>query len=416
MKRKGLLIWGTATLVALLVAIFFVKKVHYVNQKPAVALGGEYFSKLKQGQTSDALAMYSDEFRRQHGEQWRKLLTDIDERYGTVAGVTLLDARTAPVGEIACVVVRYQTTRNLLFSEEKLTVCRERAATQMVIAGHEMVRLDTGQKAAAGITFTEINVVSVGAAKTSIERTPLTVTPVAVRNAAEEFYNRMSAEQYDAIYVASSDDFKASGSRDQILHFLNRVDQRIGGPCSAATLVKETVSPSQSGDLMYLSYVRKCNNEDVRDGVSWKFMHGKALLASYYLNSLDGSHLPLINAEKQENSADPAETARRSTDSFYRKISAQQYDAVFELASQQLKAPEKRGMVLGMLKQIQQIAGTCDAPILAETSYTTGTAGMFVELSYTRSCANREISDHFNWKVVKGEALLEGYYVGGLTE
>lgn len=224
----------------------------------------------------------------------------------------------------------------------------------------------------------------------------------------------MSAEQYDAIYEASSDDFKASGSRDQILHFLNKVDQRIGAPCSAATLVQESVP--ETGDLMYLSYVRKCNNEDIRDGVSWKFMHGKALLASYYLNSVDGIDLPLINAEKQENSADLAEAARRSTDSFYRKISAQQYDAVFELATEQLRAPEKRGMVLGMLKQIQQEAGTCDAPILAETSYTTGTAGMFVELSYTRRCANREISDHFNWKIVKGEALLDGYYVGGLTK
>ena len=402
-------------MVALLAAIFFARKVHYVNPKPAVALGGEYFSKLKQGQINDALAMYSDEFRRQHGEQWQELLTGIDERYGTVAGVTLLDARTAPVGEVACVVVRYQITRNLLFSEEKLTVCPEKANTQMAIAGHEMVRLDNGQKTAAGITFTEINVVSVGSARPSIEkRTPLTVTPVAVRNAADEFYNRMSAEQYDAIYEASSDDFKASGSRDQILHFLNKVDQRIGAPCSAATLVQEAVP--ETGDLMYLSYVRKCNNEDIRDGVSWKFMHGKALLASYYLNSVDGIDLPLINAEKQENSADLAETARRSTENFYRKISAQQYDAAFELASEQLRAPEKREMVLGMLKQTEQTAGTCDAPILAETSYTTGTAGLFVELSYTRSCANSGISDHFNWKIVKGEALLDGYYVGGLIK
>jgi len=54
--KRGVLIWGTAILVALLAAIFFARKVHYVNPKPAVALGGEYFSKLKQGQINDALA------------------------------------------------------------------------------------------------------------------------------------------------------------------------------------------------------------------------------------------------------------------------------------------------------------------------------------------------------------------------
>jgi hypothetical protein len=404
-------------MVALLVAIFLAKKIQHVDPKPAVALGEEYFSQLKRGQTSDALAMYSDEFRRQHGEQWRQLLTGIDERYGTVSEFTVLDAKTAPVGEVACIVVRYKVTRNLLFSEEKLTVCPEKANARMSIAGHEIVRLDTGQQTTAGVTFTEVNLISVGGATPNTEkRTPLTVTPAAVRNAADEFYNLMSAAQYDAIYEASGDDFKASGSRDQLLHFLNEVGQEIGNPCYANTLIKETVSPSETGDLMYLSYVRDCNNVDVHDGVSWKFMHGKPLLASYYLNSPDGRNLPVIDAEQQQNSADLAEKAKRSTDSFYRKVSAQQYDAVFDLVGEQLRTSEKREMLLRFLKQIKQTAGICKTPILSETSYTTSTAGFFVELTYTRSCANREITEHYNWKIAKGEAMLDGYYVDGLTK
>ena len=413
MKRLRLLVLAAAILVALLVAIlFFARKVHYVDVKPAIALGGEYFSKLKRGQAGDALAMYTDEFRQQRGEDWQKLLFELNTRYGAVTGFTLLDAKTAPVAEVACVVVRYQVTRSTLSSEERLTVCPEKSNTQMAIAGHEIVRLDTQQKIAAGITIQEKEIFSTGTVKPSIE----TRTPEAARKATDEFYNRMSAEQYDAIYEASSDDFKASGSRDKVLYFLKKVNEKTGGACGAAALAKMTRVPTESGDFVYLAYDRKCRNGDIRDGMSWKLANGKALLGSYYLNSTDGSDLPLINADMQGDSSLLAQKAMRSAESFYRKISARQYDSIFELASEQLRAPEKRGMLLGFLKQVVETAGACGAPSLTDTSYTTSTTGVFVELSYTRRCAKREISDRFTWKITKDQALLDGYYVFGLTD
>jgi hypothetical protein len=411
MKRKRLLIFGAACLVALLVTIFITKKVHYVDQKPAVALGGEYFSKLKQGQLTDAFAMYTDEFRLRRGDDWQRLLLDLDTRYGTTTGFTLLDARTAPMAEIACVIVRYQITRPMLSSEEKLTVCPENSKTHMAIAGHEIVRLDTGQSTAAGITVQEKEIFSTGAVEPSVE----TRTPEAVRNAANEFYSRMSSDQFDAIYGASSNEFKASGSRDQILDFLKRVNQRIGGSCSAATLTKMTSMPSESGDFMHLWYERKCRNGNIRDGMSWKLLNGKVSLASYYLNSSEGSNLPVINADKQEDSAILAQAAMRSSEVFYQKISAQQFDGIFNLASAQLRAPERRKVLLDFLKQMSERTSTCGTPTLTETSYTTSTVGMSVALTYKRKCTNREINDMFTWKIVKGGALLDGYYVSGLT-
>jgi hypothetical protein len=143
-------------------------------------------------------------------------------------------------------------------------------------------------------------------------------------------------------------------------------------------------------------------------------MNGKASLASYYLNSSDGSDLPLFDADKRD-SVPLAQTAMRSTDSFYQKMSAQQFDGIFDLASEQFRAPEKRRMLLDFLKQVDEKTGPCAAPTLVDTSYTSGTVGMSVALTYKRKCTNREINDMFTWKIVRGEALSDGYYVSGLT-
>jgi hypothetical protein len=58
----------------------FARKVHYVDAKPAIALGGEYFLKLKRGQAGDAFAMYTDEFWHEQGENWQKLLFELNMR------------------------------------------------------------------------------------------------------------------------------------------------------------------------------------------------------------------------------------------------------------------------------------------------------------------------------------------------
>ena len=157
MRRKPLIIAGAVLFVVVLGAVFF-SKVHYVDQRPAVAFGEEYFSQLKQGQVDDAFAMYTDGFLQKRGEEWRKLLTDLDTQNRGITDFKTLGSQLAPVTlsdstDIPCVLVQYQVTRNTLTSQEKSTICPHQRGAEYGIAGHEITRSDTGQHFAAGITI-----------------------------------------------------------------------------------------------------------------------------------------------------------------------------------------------------------------------------------------------------------------------
>jgi hypothetical protein len=282
MKRKRLLIASVIALVLALVAIFFVKKVHYVDTKPAIALGEEYFSKLKSGQVGSASVMYTDEFRRKHGASWEKLLSELNTKYGAVTAFTLLDAKivpmATPLGEVACVAVHYHVTRSAFLSEERLVVCPEQPKMQIAIAGHELIRLDSGQRIAAGISVEEHEVFSVGGTKPTIgSQTDLE----AARNAADEFYRRVSAKEYGAIWDAAHDDLKHSASRDQMISAMQQLNQKLG-VCSAPTLANTDYANKDGGRFVGLVYSRKCEYGEVNERLAWKIVDGKALLRGYH--------------------------------------------------------------------------------------------------------------------------------------
>ena len=147
-----------------LAAIFF-PRLHYVDQRPALAYGDEYFSKLKQKQVDDALKMYTDGFLQKKGEEWHRLLTQLDTQNGGVTDFKTLGSKIAPEQlrdstEIRCVIVQGQITRNTLISEEKLTLCPHQRGAEWGIAGHEITRSDTGQHYEAGLTVREKTIFS----------------------------------------------------------------------------------------------------------------------------------------------------------------------------------------------------------------------------------------------------------------
>ena len=165
MMRLRLFIIAGAVLLIVIVAAMFFPKLHYVDPRPAVASGEEYFSKLKQRQIDDALEMYTDGFRQKKGEEWQRLLTQLDTQSGSVTDFKTFGWKIAPVqlrdsAEFACVVVQFQVTRNALISEEKLTLCPHQRGTEWGIAGHEITRSDTGQHYEAGLTVQEKTIYS----------------------------------------------------------------------------------------------------------------------------------------------------------------------------------------------------------------------------------------------------------------
>jgi hypothetical protein len=163
--RIGLLVIAGATLFVLLLGAVFFSKVHYVDPKPAVAFGDDYFSKLKQSQVDDAFAMYTDGFLQKRGEDWRKLVAYLDTQAGRVTDFKVLGAQVAPVTlhdstEMPCALIRYQVTRSRLVSTENLTVCPNQRGAEFGIAGHEITRSDNGQHFAAGLTIQQETIFS----------------------------------------------------------------------------------------------------------------------------------------------------------------------------------------------------------------------------------------------------------------
>lgn len=159
MGTKLFVIVGAVLCVAVL-GVLSLRKLHYVDPKPAVAFGEGYFSKLKQNQVADAFAMYTDGFMQKRGQDWRKLLNQLNTEKGGVTDFKTVGSQVAPVTlrdstEIPCVLVRYQVARNSLISEERLTICPRQRGEDWGIAGHEITRSDIGQYFEAGITFQE---------------------------------------------------------------------------------------------------------------------------------------------------------------------------------------------------------------------------------------------------------------------
>lgn len=96
--------------------------------------------------------------------------------------------------------------------------------------------------------------------------------------ANEAFYKQISAGQYDAIYITSSDELKASTSHDSLITLLKTVNLR-SGSCEPATL--SLTSYHLSGGIVDLAYVRRCKSGDINERFSWKIVNNQAVLNSY---------------------------------------------------------------------------------------------------------------------------------------
>jgi hypothetical protein len=125
--RTRLLAIAGIVLIVVLGIVFF-PKVHYVDPKPAIAFGQDYFTKLRENQVDEAFAMYTDGFLQKRGEEWRKVVLALDTQSGGLTDFEQLSSQIAPVTlrnstEVPCVLVRYQVTRGTVVSEEVLTIC-----------------------------------------------------------------------------------------------------------------------------------------------------------------------------------------------------------------------------------------------------------------------------------------------------
>ena len=148
---------GSSALLAVLGIVFF-PRFTYVDSKPALELGAEYYSRLQQGEVDGAFALYTRGFLRNAGTEWRKVITQLDTTDGNVTDFRLIAYHVTPLVTngitIPCVLVRYEVTRTTLSSEETLIAC-PRQPVAWAIAGHEILSTDKRQHFSAGVNVHE---------------------------------------------------------------------------------------------------------------------------------------------------------------------------------------------------------------------------------------------------------------------
>jgi hypothetical protein len=162
--RVGLLLVagiGIVTVSGLLVA----KKFQYVDQKPAIAIGEEYFSNLEQNELDEAFGLYTTGFLNKDGKVWRQTIVDFDGKTGDVRGYKLESSSLAPIPlhdgtVVPCVLVTFKVSRTATTSDEILTICSHQRGDDWGIAGHEIMLTDTGEHFEAGLTVVEKKIVT----------------------------------------------------------------------------------------------------------------------------------------------------------------------------------------------------------------------------------------------------------------
>jgi hypothetical protein len=151
-----------------IIAVFGVlaaPKLHYIDQKPAFAVGGDYFSKLEENRRGEAFDLFTEKFLQKEGQDWQKTIADLDANAGEVTGFEPQSSMLAPVtlqdgSEVSCVLIRYKVSRTKLVSDETLTICPHQRGDDWGIAGHEITRSDTGERYEAGLTIREKKILS----------------------------------------------------------------------------------------------------------------------------------------------------------------------------------------------------------------------------------------------------------------
>src|SRR4051812_3706986 len=91
------------------------------------------------------------------------------------------------------------------------------------------------------------------------------------------------------------------------------------------------------------------------------------------------------------------EDARKAVDQFHQQMSAGEYDAIYDSATETFRAAGSRDQMQGFFKRVNRKMGVCTDATQKHWYVNTTTSGTFVQLSYTRKCANGELREQFVW-------------------
>jgi len=103
------------------------------------------------------------------------------------------------------------------------------------------------------------------------------------------------------------------------------------------------------------------------------------------------------------------DAAERASETFHQQILAEQYDAIYENTTMVFKAATSRGTCVGLCERINRLMGTCEAARMTYKGFLNTSQGSFIDLNFTRSCANGRLEEQFGWQIIDGKAVLNRF-------
>lgn len=154
-KKKQILIMAGAILLVLCIAKLWIKKIQVVDSRPCIAAAEHYYSILEGKSQGRVSSSFSQEFLSKHENMWRDLLMGLGEKFGPVTEIKFMKSSIVPVEQIGCTRLSYEVHRGQFGTQENI-IFRPGGTTPPLIIGYELIRIDTGQKIAAGVTVREV--------------------------------------------------------------------------------------------------------------------------------------------------------------------------------------------------------------------------------------------------------------------
>jgi hypothetical protein len=157
MKKKYILVFAIIMLLAFFIGKFMFGKVHIVDPKPCIEAAERYYSALELKSHDRVSTFFNPEFLAHNEQICRDLLVGLQQKYGPVTEIKLMESRIVPDERIGCTLLCYQVHRGQFVTQENIIFRPDNSAPPTII-GYELIRLDTGQKFAIGLSNREVGI------------------------------------------------------------------------------------------------------------------------------------------------------------------------------------------------------------------------------------------------------------------
>lgn len=101
--------------------------------------------------------------------------------------------------------------------------------------------------------------------------------------------------------------------------------------------------------------------------------------------------------------------AQKAVELFHERMSAGQYNAIYDSATNSFKSAGPREFMQASFKRINRKMGICTEAKQTGWNINATTSGTFIRLGYIRKCANGDLQEQFIWKTQDGQPTLQRF-------